>query len=205
MASERALTDRAAGSGPAVSEASADELTLVAAVLRRDRKATAEFISTYADPVYGYVRQRLAPRADLVEDLVQDVFLSALQSLPTFAGRSSLASWLLGIARHKVEDFYRARLREPEPVADHEDRLEAGAMVFPAFDEGIDHARIQDKAQRVLERLPETYGLALLWRYWEMRSTKEMATKTGKTEKAIERLLARARAHFRRLWEADRP
>jgi DNA-directed RNA polymerase specialized sigma24 family protein len=56
-----------------------------------------------------------------------------------------------------------------------------------------------------LARLPEAYGLVLLWRYWEEHSTKEMAAQTGKTEKAMERLLARARVHFRRLWEGEGP
>ena len=51
------------------------------------------------------------------------------------------------------------------------------------------------------ERLPETYGLALLWRYWENRSVRDMAEATRKTDKAVERLLARARARFRELWE----
>ncbi len=46
----------------------ADERALVASVLQRDRKATAEFVTRYADPIYGYVSRRLAPRADLVED-----------------------------------------------------------------------------------------------------------------------------------------
>ena len=72
---------------------------------------------------------------------------------------------------------------------------------LPDFDELIDSARAQEKTQRILARLPEAYGLVLLWRYWEGHSTKEMAAQTGRTEKAMERLLARARAHFRRLWE----
>ena len=175
----------------------------LAAVLKKDRKATAEFVSRYADPVYGYVSQRLAPRADLTEDLVQEVFLVALQKLDTFAGQSSVLGWLLGIARHKVEDLYRARLREPEPLSAVEHASRPGPVAQPDFDELIDRARAQEKTRRILERLPEAYGLALLWRYWEKRSTKEMAAQTGKTEKAMERLLSRARAHFRRLWEGE--
>lgn len=190
---------------PQGDQLASEESVLLEAVLRKDRKATAEFVSRYADPVYGYVSQRLAPRADLVEDLVQEVFLAALQKLETFAGKSSVLGWLLGIARHKVEDLYRARLREPESFSDIEDSSQPGPVDLPAFDELIDSARAQEKTQRILARLPEAYGLVLLWRYWEEHSTKEMAAQTGKTEKAMERLLARARAHFRRLWEGEGP
>ena len=190
---------------PQGDQLASEERILLDAVLRKDRKATAEFVSRYADPIYGYVSQRLAPRADLVEDLVQEVFLVALQKLDTFAGKSSVLGWLLGIARHKVEDLYRARLREPESFSDLEDRSLSGPVDLPEFDALIDKGRAQEKTQRILARLPEAYGLVLLWRYWEEHSTKEMAAQTGKTEKAMERLLARARVHFRHLWEGEGP
>ena len=179
-----------------------DERDLVAAILQRDRKAAAEFVSRYADPIYGYVSRRLAPRADLVEDVVQDVFLVALQKLETFAMQSSIVGWLLGIARHKVEDFYRAQLREPDPFPDDTDGFDAGS-VESNLDEVIDAARAQEKTRRILEQLPAVYASVLLWRYWEGRTAKEMAAQTGKTEKSIERLLARARVHFKRLWETS--
>src|SRR5688500_777235 len=99
---------------PGIVPCSDEERQLVAAVLRKDRKATARFVAEYTDCVYGYVRHRLAPRADLVDDLVQDVFLAALGSLPRFLGNAPLRAWLLGIARHKVEAYYRRQLREPE-------------------------------------------------------------------------------------------
>jgi RNA polymerase sigma-70 factor (ECF subfamily) len=176
-----------------------DELQLVSAVLRKDRKATARFVAQYTDPVYSYVEHRLAPRADLVEDLVQDVFLAALTSLATFRGTSSLRSWLLGIARHKVEDYYRERLRDPEPLGD------AGcaepATDGPLVDETIDRERVEASTHHVLRQLPEPYRIALLWRYWEGRSVRDMAETTGKTEKSVERLLARARMRFKELWE----
>jgi RNA polymerase sigma factor (sigma-70 family) len=84
--------------------------------------------------------------------------------------------------------------------------VDGGGAVEPvagglSIDEQIDRERLELKTHRILQRLPESYGLALLWRYWENRSVREMAEATGKTEKAIERLLARARARFRELWD----
>ena len=43
------------------------------------------------------------------------------------------------------------------------------------IDELIDRERLEAKTQRVLRQLPESYGLALLWRYWENRSVRDMA------------------------------
>src|SRR5262245_57851463 len=122
MDSETPLTpDRAPTAAVADHGVQDEERALLADVLRRDRKAAAEFVSRYADRIYGYVSRRLAPNADLVEDVVQEVFLVGFQRLHTFAGQSSVLHWLLGIARHKVEDVYRARLRAPDAFADVEE------------------------------------------------------------------------------------
>lgn len=183
-------------------ERNSGDAQLAAAVLAKDRKATAEFVARYTDGVYSYVRSRLAPRTDLVDDLVQDVFLAAWESLAGYHGNSPLRAWLIGIARHKIEDYYRSRLREPLPLEDVPCDP-AGATLIPELDNAIDGGRAGEKLLRVMSALPEAYRLALLWRYWDKCSAREMAARTGKTEKAIERLLARAREQFRSRWNHE--
>jgi RNA polymerase sigma-70 factor, ECF subfamily len=173
------------------------DLALVTAVLRKDRKATAEFVNTYTDTVYAFVRRRLSPRYDLVDDLVQEVFLAAWENLSAFRG-TSLRGWLLGIARHKVEDHYRKLLRVEQPLdAELADELTASDAGTDAL---ADLESMEQRARQVLEELPEHYGAALKWRYWEKCTARQMADATGRSEKGIERLLARARDQFRRRW-----
>jgi RNA polymerase sigma-70 factor (ECF subfamily) len=172
---------------------------LAGAVLRKDRKATAEFVSRFADGVYAYVHSRLLPRRDLVDDLVQEVFLAAWENLQQYRGTSPLQAWLMGIARHKVEDHYRARLRAPGAIDDLDGDSDVLAS-SPDFESLLEQEQVRKNTWRVMSGLPEQYRLALIWRYWEKASARDMAAKTGKTEKAIERLLARARAEFRERW-----
>jgi RNA polymerase sigma-70 factor, ECF subfamily len=177
-----------------------DERELVASVLRKDRKAAARFVAAHIDAVYAYARYRLAPQLDLADDVVQDVFLAALNALGAFQGKSSLRAWLLGIARHKIEDLYRQRLRVPEPL-DELDSAEAERLCdVTQFEDHIDRSRASAKARRILSQLPERYGLILLWRYWEHQTARDMAAAIGTTEKSVERTLARARARFKELW-----
>jgi RNA polymerase sigma-70 factor (ECF subfamily) len=153
----------------------------------------------HIDAVYGYARHRLTPYVDLVDDVVQDVFLAALNGLASFAGQSSLRTWLLAIARHKIEDIYRQRLRAALTV-DVDAAEEQPPSDDMPLDEQIDKTRAHAKARRILEQIPERYALVLLWRYWEQRSTREVAAAIGTTEKSVERMLARARAKFKELW-----
>jgi RNA polymerase sigma-70 factor (ECF subfamily) len=178
----------------------ADDQELVAAILQKDRKATGEFVAKYADQIYLYVRSRLIPRMDLVDDLVQDIFLAAWENLTTYRGDSPLGSWLHGIARHKVENYYRACLRAALPLEDT--AQEASQIVVDVdLEESLDRERVQQKIRTVLATMPEAYSLVLIWRYWEQCSAQEMAVRTGKSQKAIERLLARARELFREKWK----
>ncbi|HEV2381799.1 MAG TPA: RNA polymerase sigma factor [Terriglobia bacterium] len=177
-----------------------EDLELVSALLARDRKAAAEFVSRYTDRVYDYICARLLPRKDLAEDLVQEVFLLAWEHLSEFRGRGSLEAWLLGIARHKVGDHYRERLHKLISL-DEESEKAPESAVLPEWDENLDQERLRERTMRAMAKLPEHYRLALLWRYWEKSSAQEMAARTGKSEKAVERLLARARNQFRREWQ----
>ncbi len=51
---------------------------------------------------YRAVRQR-----EEAEDLVQDTWISALRTVPSFEGRSSLRTWLVSILRRRIADRYR--------------------------------------------------------------------------------------------------
>lgn len=189
--------------GMAAKPPSQGDSELLAAVLRKDRKATAEFVERFADGVYRYLRARLFPRPDRADDLFQETFLAAWEHLAEYRGESTLESWLLGIARHKVEDYYRSRLREAEPLDEPSKSSLEGEDKETLFIAGLDDERRRRKIQEILRRLPEAYALALIWRYWEKRPAKEMAELSGKTEKAVERLLARARSLFRERWQSE--
>lgn len=68
--------------------------------------------------VFTYCARAISDR-DLAADCTQETFVSAWRSRHRFdPARGSLASWLLGIARYRVFDTYRAAQRLPVPGAD---------------------------------------------------------------------------------------
>ncbi len=175
------------------------EIDLVSAVLRKDRKATAEFVSQCSDWIYPFVCRRL-PRSEIAEDLMQEILISAWQDLGKFRGDAGLRAWVLGIARHKIDDYYRKRFRELQIEAN--DLETAPAPRLPVQGRPTT-SEDRERVEQTLAQIPEAYGLALIWRYRDGKSLREMASEAGKTEKAIERLLARARESFKKRWNGD--
>src|SRR3989344_1432662 len=64
------------------------------------------WVEEYGDQLYRYalLRVRNGPAA---EDLVQEAFVAALKSADSFRGDSSARTWLTGILKHKIMDYFR--------------------------------------------------------------------------------------------------
>src|SRR5215471_12760829 len=130
----------------------AEDRDLIAGVLAKDRKATGEFVARCADWLYPFVRRRLVPRVEPLEDLVQDIVFAAWQALPRFRGEVGLRSWVMGIARHKLDDYYRKRINEVELSENEESTSEPAS--FPELEQHVDMTAMRQKVQKVLALLP---------------------------------------------------
>lgn len=73
-----------------------------------DRAVAATLIDDFHARIYAYHR-RLTGDAIDAEDLTQQTFAKAWQSLASFAGRSTVSAWLHGIAYHVFADWLRRR------------------------------------------------------------------------------------------------
>jgi RNA polymerase sigma-70 factor (ECF subfamily) len=69
------------------------------------------WVEEHGDCLYGYALARVR-KPELAQDLVQETFLAAVRGYEKFAGQSSVRSWLCGILKHKLCDYYRKAGRE---------------------------------------------------------------------------------------------
>jgi RNA polymerase sigma-70 factor (ECF subfamily) len=81
-----------------------------------DKTAATRLIELFYERIYAFLRRLAGNDADAA-DLTQRTFGRVWQALPTFAGRSSVGSWIHGIAHHVYVDWRRANHRT-EPRAD---------------------------------------------------------------------------------------
>ena len=98
-----------------------NEQDLVRRAQEQDGEAFAELYERYFDKIYRYIVLRMGDRTE-AEDITQQVFLKALQSLSSFRWRNvSFGAWLYRIAHNQVVDHLRRKQRRPSvPVEDVE-------------------------------------------------------------------------------------
>ncbi len=92
---------------------------------------------------YRAVRQR-----EEAEDLVQDTWISALRTVPSFEGRSSLRTWLVSILRRRIADRFR---RQRPSEAFEEERVDVQEAYVP--EQRIDTQRAQGMASEAMASL----------------------------------------------------
>lgn len=142
--------------------------------------------------VYGYLLARCGGRA-LAEDLTAETFLAAVAACRRDDPPAPSVGWLVGIARHKLVDHWRAAAREERGL-----RAVAGEEpLTDPWDERLDALL----AREVLDDLPGHHRAALALRYLDGLAVPEVARTLGRTVHATEALLVRARAAFRRSYE----
>ncbi len=183
-----------------------EDLLLRERLLAGDEDAAQEFLERHTDALYEFVHYRLGADRAQVEDVVQDTMLVALDRLGAYDGRSSLHTWLCGIAKNKI----RQQRRRRQPLS-MEDLLEAADPEIhgilaeverePLPEWVLERAETQELVGATLSSLPPDYRRALVEKYVEGRSVKEIASRAQKGPKAIESTLHRARQAFGRVFQ----
>jgi RNA polymerase sigma-70 factor, ECF subfamily len=165
--------------------------TALAARLRRgDESAYRELHRLHCGAVIGFARRRLGDWAE-AEDVAQDVFLEVVRSIGSYQGRSSLRSWILGIAHHEVCNRFR---RWSPHVIGGVELASTVAALAPTADRAIDAARaLQRCAETLAHSISPLQSRIFALRYGETRSTEAIAREIGRSEGAVRIGLWRAR------------
>lgn len=119
---------KAAPLAQAVAEPHAELLKRIAT---GDRSAMAALYRDLERPLYAFIQSRLNDPFQS-NDILQDVFLDVWRSAGRFEGRSSVRSWIFGMAWRKVIDVHRAgkRLSYSDDLPDQEDTSPAAVALM---------------------------------------------------------------------------
>ncbi len=128
---------------------------------------------------------------EAAEDLAQDVFYAALRGARSFAGRSSVATWLFGMARNKLNRYYRSK-RYKARLAD---KLANSAA--PVRETGPEEEVVRNELQRrlldAIRRLEEPQRDIVLLRLYGELSFREIGELAGISEQHARVIFYRAK------------
>jgi RNA polymerase sigma-70 factor (ECF subfamily) len=77
-----------------------------------------KWVALHGDVLYRFALLRVH-NPEVAEDLVQETFSAGLSGVERFSGKSSERTWLVGILKHKIADYFRKAARE-QPLKDPE-------------------------------------------------------------------------------------
>jgi RNA polymerase sigma-70 factor (ECF subfamily) len=133
----------------------------------------------------------------VAEELSQLTYIAAVRQAASYDGRDDAVPWLIGIARHHLASHFRTLEREERR------RQRMVLRELDVADEGREWARVRqrDAVARALRSLPAMQRAAMVLRFFDRLSVREIAREIGRSESATESLLGRARVAFERAYE----
>ena len=158
-----------AGTAAAAQKTPAPAQEIVERVQSGDADAFGELYKMFAPMVHGIILARV--RRDEVDDIVQEVFLSAYKNLHSLREKAAVGAWLAMIARNRAAEFYRnARPTEElsEDLREKENRSSEAREIL-----------------KTIRELPDAYRETLVLRLVEGMTGPEIAERTGLTPESV--------------------
>ncbi len=155
-------------------------------------------MSAYGDQIYRFCMQMVADK-NLAEDAHQMTFVQAYEGLSAFKGEASLRTWLFSIARNRCLDALKmTRRRERritlvEELPETSENQSANSDVF-----GSD---LHEGLLKCLQKLAPQVRSAVLMRFQEERSYKEMSQISSDKPATLQARVTRALPVLRRCLE----
>ena len=153
---------------------------LIARIARQDQRAIEALFARYQVRVFRFIIRRVRSEA-VAEELTNEVFLEVWRNAARFEGRSSLSSWMLGIAHNKAISSLRKR------TEDELDEDAVGAIADDADTPDVVSQKL-DKGQLIricMERLSDDHREVLDLVYYQELSISEIAEAIGVPENTV--------------------
>ncbi|HEV8607935.1 MAG TPA: sigma-70 family RNA polymerase sigma factor [Tepidisphaeraceae bacterium] len=172
---------------------------LVRQAQQGDARAFSALIARYERSVLA-VAYSAAGDGDRAADAAQEAFLRAWRKLETLKEPQCFGNWLLGIARNVALDAGRKLRRQAtEPLVDQTVATSADPL------QQMDQREQSDRIAAAIQQLDEVSRSAVVLRYYESLSSREIGQLIGLSPAAVDMRLMRARQQLRQFLGDDQP
>lgn len=185
-----------------------------------DHPGPLEWLENHGDVLYRTALKRVG-NPDLAEDLVQETLLAAWQARDSYAGKSSVSTWLVAILKRKIIDHFRRSWRQVELqegtelddlsedfVATGEKaghwRLERGPADWGRSPEALlQNHQLSEALGRCIDQLPKSLSTIFVVREIDGMTTEEICKEFSLSPSNLWVMLHRARTRLRRCLETN--
>lgn len=176
------------------------DVDLINRVLDGDERSFDAFYNLYFPRLYRFCMLRVA-NEDVVEEIVQQCFISAMRGLEGYKGEASLYTWLCQIGRNELSNWFRKNgtRAEKEVSIDQQPDLRSAVESLECDFFGPNE-ELNGLVQICFDHLPSSYSQSLQLKYIDGYSVAEIANQMSTTEVAIQSLLSRARQAFKKVY-----
>ncbi len=164
---------------------------LIEQTLKGDTKAFGELVERYQAFVYTIVIRIVKVREE-AEEVAQDTFIKAFQSLSSYRGESKFSSWLYSIAYRKALDAIRKN-KKNSSLELIEEITEGDCSIIENALSYIEDQERSTVIKKCILELPEQEAAIITLFYFEEQSIKGIAKITQLTEDNIKVKLYRSR------------
>ena len=179
-------------------------LKLVSRLLKGDQRAFDAFFASNYPRLYRFALARLDNDHDLADETAQNVLCQAISKMSTYRGEAALLAWLLTFCRHEISKQRKARKRAQgdTPLREDDPAIRCAlesllASTGDAPDAAVYQSEIARLVKVTLDYLLSLYADALELKYVHDLPVCDIAERIGKSAKATESVLTRAREAFR--------
>ena len=160
-----------------------DEESLVRRAQQHDEEAFTQLYEANFDKIYRYVALRIGDRTE-AEDMTQQVFINALQSLSSFKWRGiSFSAWLFRIAHNQVVDYLRKKTKQATTLLD-ESLVSSDSNPQLVAEHKLDIEQLLSATKRLTEAQREVVSL----RFAGELPVAQVAKVMGKSQGAVKAL-----------------
>ncbi len=173
------------------------------------------WVDLYSDKMYSWALHKTNSK-EIAEDLVQDTFLAAFQSISKFEGKSEPKTWLFAILNNKIAEHFRKQFCNPT-VLESQPGSSLFDTQFDANDQWIKEQRpkewrdeqanlLDDVAfvkvlQACMSKLPGNWMAAIQLKYLEEKKGELICQELGIAPTNFWQVLHRAKLQLRKCLE----
>lgn len=161
------------------SASSIEDDSFVKSALKGNEAAYRKLVDKYDRPIYFHIKKMIKEQ-ELVEDLVQEVFMKAFNNLSTYSHEYAFSTWLYRIATNHTIDYLRKKklqtlsINDPYKTKDGEIEIQLPDDSF-ATDKQVMNKQRKAIVHEAIDDLPEKYKAVIQMRHMDELSYQEIS------------------------------